>query len=106
MAFLAVSATVVSGRALPIENSVEARAPYPVGKTSTTTYKHSLMVPQISQKYTVVNQRRARLPLVSITINMDIFRGLHYIANGTASAATAVTSATGKKDKVRHLFAG
>jgi hypothetical protein len=35
LAFLAVSATIVSGRALPVEKGVEARAPYPVGKTPT-----------------------------------------------------------------------
>ena len=33
LAFLALSATVVSGRALPVENGLEARAPYPAGKS-------------------------------------------------------------------------
>ena len=106
LAFLAVSATVVSGRALPVENGLEARAPYPVGRISTSTYKPSLMVPQMLQRYMLVNQRRTRLLPVSITTDMDIFRGLHYIANETASAAAAVASATEKKAKVCHLFAG
>lgn len=70
LAFIAVSATFVSGRALPIEKGVEARAPYPVGKIPCPTYNASLMVCQMLLRYTLVSQRRARL-LVSVTKEKD-----------------------------------
>jgi hypothetical protein len=98
LAFLAVFVTVVSGRALPVDNSVEARAPYPIGKALYPSYGALLTVYQMSRRYTLVNQRKARLR-VSVTRDDEKCRGLHHTANGTASAAAAVTSATGKKTK-------
>jgi hypothetical protein len=39
LAFIALSASVVSARALPAENGVEARAPHPIGMLSTTVLR-------------------------------------------------------------------
>jgi hypothetical protein len=66
LTLLAISASLVSGRALPSsEDGLEAREPLPVGEHLAAIRKNIIDADQ-SQKFSLVHQRRIRL-LVSCT---------------------------------------